>query len=46
MNEGKRWWIRNYRGIDVGGNIRWMRAVVNLQKNIRYRNLQMFLCIV
>lgn len=44
--QGKRWWIRNYRGIDVGGNIRWMRAVVNLQKNIRYRNLQMFLCIV
>lgn len=30
--QGKRWWIRNYRGIDVGGNIRWVRAILNMMK--------------
>lgn len=43
---GERWQVKKYPGIDKGGNIRWVRAVINLQRKERNRALVMFLCVL
>lgn len=40
--KGVRWFARDYRRVDYGGNIRWTRMTVNLQKDVRTGHIYIF----
>lgn len=46
FEQGKKWFSKEYRWVDQGGNIRWMMYTVNLVRNAYTRDIEMFSCFV
>lgn len=46
FEQGKRWFSKECRWVDPGGNIRWMMYTVNLACNPDSRDIGMFCCFV
>lgn len=46
FDEGKRWFSREYRRVEPGGNIRWVMDIANLVCNPYTRDIYLFFCTI